>query len=156
MRIIHCVLLSCALVVTAGASQTTPHDMAPVKPLWSPVGPNLRPGAEIAVLQGDLSKPELFTFRLRMPKGYVVAPHFHGTDLHVTVISGQFSAGMGDTVDLARAPILRAGDFVTVAANQHHFDAARSAAEIQIYGEGPFSLTYINPDDDPQRKRPRQ
>jgi len=151
MRIVHCVLVF-GMLVAAAAAQSTRHDVAPVKPEWSPVGPNLLPGAEIAVLQGDLSKPELFTFRLRMPKGYVVAPHTHGTELHVTVISGEFSAGMGDTVDLARAPIMRSGDFVTVPANHHHFDAARSAAVIQIYGMGPFSLTYINPNDDPQRK----
>ena len=118
----------------------------------SGVGPNLLPGAEIAVMQGDPSTPELFTIRLRMPAGYVVAPHYHDTDLHVTVISGQFSAGMGDTVDLEAAPILRAGDFITVRANQHHFDAARSAAVVQIYGMGPFTLTYINPEDDPRRR----
>jgi quercetin dioxygenase-like cupin family protein len=152
VRIIHCVLVACILGGT-GAAQTTHHDMLPVRPQWSPVGPNLLPGAEIAVLQGDLSKADLFTFRLRMPKGYVVAPHYHGTDLHVTVVSGEFSAGMGDAVDLARAPILRPGDFVTVPANQHHFDAARSVAVVQIYGMGPFSLTYVNPKDDPQRKR---
>jgi quercetin dioxygenase-like cupin family protein len=155
MRIIQCILVLCALVGTS-AAQTPRHDMAPVKPAWNPVGPNLLPGAEIAVLQGDLAKPELFTIRLRMPKGYVVAPHYHGTDLHVTVISGAFSAGMGDSVDLAGAPILRSGDFVTVPANQHHFDAARSAAVVQFYGMGPFSLTYVNPNDDPQRKRTGQ
>ena len=83
----------------------------------------------------------------------MVAPHYHGTDLHVTVISGEFSAGMGDRVDLAKAPILHPGDFITVPTNQHHFDAARSAAVVQIYGLGPFSLTYVNPEDDPQRKR---
>jgi hypothetical protein len=49
--------------------------------------------------------------------------------------------------------VLKAGDFVTVPANHHHFDAARSAAIVQIYGMGPFSLTYVNPNDDPQRKR---
>ena len=152
MRSFCCVLVFCTLVGTVGA-QTPRHDMTPIKPEWSPVGPNLLPGAEIAVLQGDPAKSELFTFRLRMPKGYVVAPHYHGTDLHVTVISGEFSAGMGDTVDLAHSPILRPGDFVTVKANQHHFDAARSAAVVQIYGMGPFSLTYVNPNDDPQRKR---
>ncbi len=80
MRIIYGVLVFCVCVGT-GAAQTTQHDMAPVKPSWGPVGPNLLPGAEIAVLQGDVSKPELFTIRLRMPKGYVVAPHYHGTDL---------------------------------------------------------------------------
>ena len=154
MRIVYGVLVFCTLVTTAtGVAQTARHDVAPFKPAWSPVGPNLLPGAEIAVLQGDLSKPELFTFRLKMPKGYVVAPHTHGTDLHVTVIAGEFSAGTGDTIDLAGAPIMRPGDFVTVPANHHHFDAARSAAIVQIYGMGPFSLTYINPNDDPQRKR---
>jgi quercetin dioxygenase-like cupin family protein len=152
MRIIPGVLVLCACVGT-GAAQTTQHDMGPVKPAWGPVGPSLLPGAEIAVLQGDVSKPELFTIRLRMPKGYVVAPHYHGTDLHVTVVSGEFSAGMGDRIDLAGAPILRSGDFVTVPANQHHFDAARSASVVQFYGMGPFSLTYVNPNDDPQRKR---
>lgn len=140
-------------LLTPAAAQTPQHDMsAPVKPIWNPVGPNLLPGAEIAVLQGDPAQPTLFTIRLKMPKGYVVAPHYHGTDLHVTVISGQFSAGMGDRVDLAKAPVLRRGDFITVPANQHHFDAARSAAVVQIYGMGPFTLTYVNPEDDPQRK----
>jgi quercetin dioxygenase-like cupin family protein len=151
MRIIQCAIV-CSVLVATGSAQTL-HDMAPVKPVWAPVGPNLLPGAEIAVLQGDPSKPALFTIRLKMPKGYVVAPHSHGTDLHVTVVSGEFSAGAGDTVDLAAAPVLKAGDFVTVPANHHHFDAARSAAIVQIYGMGPFSLTYVNPNDDPQRKR---
>ena len=155
MRMILSALLFWTLVGTA-AAQTPRHDMAPARPEWSPVGPNLLPGAEIAVLQGDPSKADLFTFRLRLPKGYAVAPHYHGTDLHVTVISGEFSAGMGDAIDLTRAPILRAGDFLTVPANQHHFDAARSAAVIQIYGMGPFSLTYVNPRDAPQRDQPRR
>lgn len=120
------------------------------------MGPNLLPGAEIAVLQGDPAQPALFTLRLKMPQGYVVAPHHHSTDLHVTVISGEFSAGMGDRVDLVKAPILHVGDFITVPANQHHFDAARTAAVVQIYGMGPFTLTYVNPEDDPQRRpRPR-
>lgn len=152
MRSICSSLLLLALV-TSAAAQTPAHDMsAPVKPMWSPVGPNLARGAQIAVLQGDPAQSALFTIRLKMPKGYVVAPHFHGTDLHVTVISGEFSAGMGDRVDLAKAPILHPGDFITVPANQHHFDAARSRSVVQIYGMGPFSLTYVNPKDDPQQK----
>ena len=88
MRLFCGVLVLCALVGTVGA-QTPRHDMTPIQPEWSPVGPNLLPGAEIAVLQGDPAKSDL-------PKGYVVAPHYHGTDLHVTVPSGEFSAGMGD------------------------------------------------------------
>jgi quercetin dioxygenase-like cupin family protein len=153
MRFICGALLLVALA-TPNAAQAPRADMsAAVKPVWGPVGPNLLPGAEIAVLQGDPAQSALFTIRLKMPKGYVVAPHSHGTDLHVTVVAGEFSAGMGDRVDLASAPILHPGDFITVPANHHHFDAARSAAVVQIYGLGPFTLTYVNPQDDPQRKQ---
>ena len=155
MQTIRLALAAMMLTIAGAAAQSTTHTMDAVKPQWGPVGPNLLPGAEIAVLQGDPAKADLFTIRLKMPKGYVVSPHYHGTDLHVTVISGEFSAGMGDAVDLAHAPVLRSGDFVTVAANQHHYDAARSPAVVQIYGMGPFSLTYINPNDDPQRKTKR-
>ena len=141
------------VVLASAVAQAPRHDMSAVKPVWNPVGPNLLPGAEIAVLQGDLGQPGVFTIRLKMPKGYVVAPHYHGTDLHVTVISGEFSVAMGDRVDLSKAPILRPGDFITVPAQMHHFDAARSDTVVQIYGMGPFSLTYVNPEDDPQRKQ---
>jgi len=53
---------------------------AAVKPLWGPVGPNLLPGAEISVLQDDPAQSALFTVRLKMPKGYVVAPQPASTD----------------------------------------------------------------------------
>ena len=152
MRFGAAVGVACVLAAVGATAQAPAHDMKPVKLAWAPVGPNLLPGAQIAVLQGDVSRPELFTIRLKMPKGYVVKPHYHGTDLHVTVIEGTFSAGMGDAVELGSAPVLRAGDFVTVTAKQHHYDAARTDAVVQIYGMGPFSLTYINPKDDPQHK----
>ena len=64
MRTICCPLVFCALTGTV-AAQAPRHDRAPVKPEWTPVGPNLLPGAENAVLQGDRAKPELFTYRLR-------------------------------------------------------------------------------------------
>jgi hypothetical protein len=44
--------------VTTAAAQAAGRDMAAAaKPQWSPVGPNLGPGAETAVLQGDPSQP---------------------------------------------------------------------------------------------------
>ena len=44
-------------------------------------------GAQFTVLQGDPSAPGVYTVRLEMPPGYVIAPHTHPTDEHVTVMA---------------------------------------------------------------------
>ena len=61
----------------------------------------LPPGAEAAVLFGDPSKEGLFALRLKLPAGYRVPPHTHPVDEVVTVVSGTFSLGMGETADRA-------------------------------------------------------
>ena len=66
---------------------------------WGPAPAVFPPGAQLAVLEGDPSKSEEFTVRLRMPSGYKIPPHTHPTDEHVTVVSGQFKGGMGSTFD---------------------------------------------------------
>jgi quercetin dioxygenase-like cupin family protein len=53
----------------------------------------------MAVLQGNPGGTGLFTVRLRFPNGYRLAPHTHPTDENVTVISGTFLVGMGETAD---------------------------------------------------------
>src|SRR4051812_41620769 len=58
---------------------------------WGPAPPVLNKGAQAAVLSGDPSKTGPFVIRLKMPAGYRVAPHWHPTDEHVTVLSGTFS-----------------------------------------------------------------
>ena len=66
---------------------------------WGPAPPFFPAGAKFAVLQGDPSAAGEYTVRLRMPAGYVIAPHWHPTDEHVTVVSGTMLLGMGDQVD---------------------------------------------------------
>jgi hypothetical protein len=155
MRPVFSALFLFILAYPATAQKPDAAMLGPAKLVWGAVGPELPRGAEIAVLQGDPAKPALFTVRLKMPRGYVVLPHYHDTELHATVITGEFSTGMGDRVDLAKAAVLRRGDFITVGAKQHHFDAARTAVEVQIYGMGPMSITYVNPQDDPRRNPSR-
>jgi quercetin dioxygenase-like cupin family protein len=109
-------------------------------------------GAEMAVLQGDPgAEGDLFTVRLRFPDGYVLPPHWHPTDEHVTVVSGTFLVGLGDTFDeAALLPPLEAGDFLTAPANANHFATVIGVSEVQVHGVGPFVLTYVNPEDDPR------
>lgn len=43
---------------------------------WGPIA-SMAPGAMIAVIEGDLSKEVPFTFRLKLPGDYQIAPHIH-------------------------------------------------------------------------------
>lgn len=119
--------------------------------VWGPAPAVFVPGARMAVLQGDPSGTGLFTVRLEMPDGYRIAPHFHPTDESVTVISGTFLVGMGDSIDVAKALVLPAGGFVTPGANMHHWAIARGRTIVQVHAMGPFALTYVNAKDDPSR-----
>jgi quercetin dioxygenase-like cupin family protein len=109
-------------------------------------------GAEMAVLQGDPSVAgAVFTVRLRLPNGYILPPHRHPTDEMVTVISGKFLVGIGDTFDEeALLPPLRSGGFVTAPANVSHFATVKGRTVVQVHAIGPFQLTYVNPADDPR------
>lgn len=120
---------------------------------WGPAPPIFPAGAEFAVVQGDPSVPgEIFTVRLRFPNNYVLPPHWHPTDEHVTVLRGTFLVGIGETYDPATMEALKVDDFVTAPARVAHYAAARGITEVQVHAIGPFQLTYVNPADDPTRK----
>lgn len=120
--------------------------------VFRPAPDALPPGAEMAVLQGDPSVAgALFTIRLRLPDGYVLPPHWHPTDEHVTVIKGTFRVGLGDTFDRkAFLPALRAGGFISAPANANHFAQAKGRTIVQVHAVGPFAITYVHPEDDPR------
>ncbi|HEX6966075.1 MAG TPA: cupin domain-containing protein [Gemmatimonadaceae bacterium] len=120
------------------------------EPQWGPVPSALPAGAQIVVLQGNPFGNGVYTLRLKMPNGYTVPPHFHPTDEMVTVISGTLQIGMGDQIDKTTAKTLKAGGFATAAAGMHHYAVARGEAIVQVHGQGPFAITYVNAKDDPR------
>ena len=121
-------------------------------PTWGPAPAVFPAGARMEVLQGDPGQNALFTVRLEFPAGYRIPAHFHPTDEHITVISGTFLVGMGDTLDAAKTKALAAGGFVTAGANMNHYAIARGRTVVQVHAMGPFVLTYVNPKDDPRNK----
>jgi quercetin dioxygenase-like cupin family protein len=121
---------------------------------WGPAPPTLTAGARFAVLQGDPGKAGGYTIRLEFPDGYVIKPHYHPTDEHVTVISGVFLVGMGDTVNLSQTQPVPTGGFITAPAQAHHFAVARGKTVVQVHGQGPFAITYVKPTDDPRNAKP--
>jgi quercetin dioxygenase-like cupin family protein len=135
-----------------GDTAPTQHVMVSGKDVsWGDAPPNLPPGAKLAVIAGDPSKPQAYALRLQLPAGYKVAPHWHPTDENVTVLSGTIALGMGDTFDQAALKDLPTGGYAVVPAQSHHYVAAKTAVVLQVNGMGPFALNYVNPADDPSK-----
>src|SRR5262245_24277596 len=148
-----------AVVAVAGVAFTTPADtmeghtiVPPQEIKWGPAPAMLPPGAEAAVLFGDPSKEGLFVLRLKFPAGYRVAPHTHPVDEVITVISGTFHMGMGETADQGKAQPLPAGSFFAHPPGTAHYVSTNEETIVQISTNGPWGLTYINPADDPRQK----
>jgi quercetin dioxygenase-like cupin family protein len=138
-------------VSAAAAIGQSGHGSGPAPEVkWGPAPPFLSAGARFAVLQGDPSASGEYTVRLELPAGYVIKPHFHPTDENVTVLSGSFLVGMGDSVDAAQGMVLGAGGFITAPAQAHHFAEARRKTVVQVHGMGPFAITYVRASDDPR------
>jgi len=131
------------------------HDMGRDKEIqWGPAPPIFPAGAQFAVVQGDPSVAgQIFTVRLRFPNGYVLPPHRHPTDEHITVLRGTFLLGFGEDFSQDGLVPHPADGFVTAGANMAHFASARGVTEVQVHAIGPFQLTYVHPEDDPTQTK---
>lgn len=126
--------------------------LAPQEIKWSPGPASLPKGAEVAVLSGDPAKEGPFTMRLKFPKGFQIAPHNHPKPEVVTVISGAFRIGMGDTAEPAKAKALPPGGFFAFPAGMNHFAMADEETVVQLNSVGPWGVKYVNEKDDPRQK----
>jgi quercetin dioxygenase-like cupin family protein len=124
----------------------TPQDIK-----WSPGPPSLPAGAEVAVLYGDPTKEGLFAIRLKVPKGYRVAPHSHPRPEVATVLSGTVRLSMGETSN-AKTHEFPAGSFYATPAEMVHSFSANEETVVQINSTGPWGIKYVNPKDDPRQK----
>jgi len=139
-----------------GGKDKHAEDHVVVKPAdlkWGPAPPGLPPGAQVAVLSGDPGKTGMFVIRAKMPDGYTVPPHFHPTDENLTVLKGTLIVGKGAKLDVAHAESLPAGSFMRMPKEMRHFAQAKGETIIQVHGAGPFEVVYVNPSDDPRKKK---
>jgi len=143
-------LLLCGLLALAAPAQAQ-MNWADLN--WGPAPPVFPAGAEMAVLSGDPSKSGTFVIRVKMPAGYKIPAHHHPTDEYVTVISGDFSLGIGDKLDETKSAYLTVGGFAMAPAQMNHFAWTKSGAVVQISADGPFTMTYVNPADEPTHHR---
>jgi quercetin dioxygenase-like cupin family protein len=121
---------------------------------WEDGPPSLPPGAKIAVIEGDpKAANQLVTFRLKLPPGYKIPPHWHPADEHVTVVSGKLLMGMGDTFDASKLKPFPAGSFLVMPAKSTHFPTVKTETVIQVHAIGPWSIIYVNAADDPRQAK---
>ncbi len=151
-----CAIPVFAMLGTAVAQEPIAAPMhvlvSPMDVKWGAPPPVFEKGAKFAVLSGDPSKAGIFVARLKVPAGYKIAPHWHSSDEHVTVISGKFGLGMGEKFDKTTMKTLPTGSYAFLPAEMRHFVMAKTDSIIQVESMGPFTLTYVNPSDDPSKR----
>ena len=120
---------------------------------WAPGPPSLPPGAEFVLLEGNPAEAVPLTFRLKFPANYRIPPHWHSVIEHVTVLSGTLNVGMGEQATYTGGTALNAGSFAAMPAKMVHSAWAGSdGVTFQLHSVGPWSITYVNPAEDPRRK----
>ena len=147
-------IVACGTAAAQNAAVPAHTFVTPPEIKWGEPPPVFEKGMSFTVISGDPGKPGLYAVRAKMPAGYKIAPHWHPTDEHVTVLSGTLALGMGEKFDKAAMKSLPAGGYVLLPAEMRHFAMATTAVTIQVHGQGPFVLTYVNPADDPSKRAP--
>jgi uncharacterized RmlC-like cupin family protein len=147
------------LLLSFGAATALAQSGGMVAPMnadamkWTAAPAILPQGAQISVVSGDPSKDGLYVVRLKMPSNYKIPAHNHPTAEYVTVISGNFHLGMGDKLEETKGQELKAGGFAEAPARMNHYAWTTSETVVQVHGQGPFGMTYVNAADDPSKKQ---
>jgi quercetin dioxygenase-like cupin family protein len=148
--------LAVALGAGVGAAQTAgktaDKELSPDQVQWGKAPPGMPTSIQAAVLDGDPSQPGWFIVRLRLPDGAQIRPHWHSQDEHVTVLSGHFGVGMGETWSTDQMRDLPPSSYLSLPAGHRHFAVARGETIVEVSGMGPFDIHYINPKDDPRNQ----
>jgi hypothetical protein len=117
---------------------------------WGPVA-SMGEGAEIAFIEGDISREEPFTFRLRLQDGYEIRPHVHPEYERVTVLSGTLHFAHGEAFEPAVTRTLPVGSVAIMPPGEPMFGYAEGEVVIQLHGTGPWGIEYLDPADDPRQ-----
>jgi hypothetical protein len=156
------------LSVAAATSATPPGAVAPAGSMaqptflnagdlsWHDAPRSLPKGAEMTVLHGDPEKAGPFVVRFRTSGAYQIPPHFHSRAETLTVLTGRLYLGSGERFDAAKAHALEVGAFHYLPAKSPHFVFSKGPMVVELHGEGPFDIVYLNPDDDPRKGSRRE
>lgn len=149
--------LSAATAVTWPAALQAADSMAQATFLnttdlrWQSAPPSLPKGAEMTVLHGDPNQPGPFVVRFKTPGDYRIPPHYHSRAETLTILSGRLYLGGGAEFDPTKAHTMDVGAFHYLPARSPHFVFTKGPVVVELHGEGPFDIVYINAADDPRQ-----
>jgi quercetin dioxygenase-like cupin family protein len=130
----HAFLL--ALLLAATPIQVT-------TPTWIEAPPTMPKGTKMAILEGGPQQEGMFTIRLRIPAGSVVAPHTHPRPERVTVISGRVRVIFGKEAGETLGTVFTAGGFYVNPPDEPHSLVIEDESVLQLTCEGPWMLEYV-------------
>ncbi|HUU74324.1 MAG TPA: cupin domain-containing protein [Burkholderiales bacterium] len=102
------------------------------------------PGVKFVVLYGDPKKEGVYVVRAKFSPNTMSRPHWHPDARYVTVISGTWWGGTGDSFDPDLTVPIKAGGFAVHTAGEVHYDGAKDEeVVVQIIGVGPSGTTPV-------------
>jgi hypothetical protein len=137
----HRVAVTCLTLCLAGASLGEGEGLRALTPdeiRWSQRRQS--PDVFYAAIYGDPAEAGPYAFRVRAQAGHSLPPHTHPDERTVTVLSGTYWSGAGETFDESRLIAFPAGSFYVIPAGVPHFSAVLSGEVVfQEGGVGPSS-----------------
>ena len=131
--------LSAAALADDGLRGLLPQDIA-----W--VQRRASPDVFYAAIYGDPAKPGPYAFRVRAQAGHRLAPHTHPDERSVTVLSGTYWSGVGETFADDKLQAFPAGSFYVIPAGVPHYSAVlEGEVEFQEAGVGPSAHDPVTP-----------
>ncbi len=147
-------IASATLGAQSGELRMTPGEVKWPAPAAGGVGTSGVSGTQTVILKGDPAKPGLYTMLLRVGPDTKIEAHAHRDDRVATVISGTWYFGYGNKFSEAALKRLPAGSVYTEPPTANHFAMTRDeGVVIQITGYGPSATAYVDPANDPARRR---
>ena len=111
----------------------------------------LNNGVRMLPLYGEpATAGEVFAFRLEVHPGFDLAPHTHPVTEHMTVLSGRFFVGLGETMDKEAAKAYSPGSYIAIAAHEPAYMWVEEVTVVQVHGVGPFSTEFVGPPAHPR------
>ncbi len=147
------VALALGSVITAptwGAEYTS---VMPADIQWKDA-PSLGPGVKTAVIDGDPKSAGSFVMRIKLPPKAKLGVHTHPATENVTVLSGTLYFAAGDKFDPKKAKAYGPGGYFSIEQGKPMFAYTKDKETvIQLHGTGPWGISYLNPEDEPAKKK---
>jgi hypothetical protein len=158
--VISLLVVACAAQAAPGSPPAMPELRMTAGELKDPpidknqIGSSGLVGVHTKVLYGDPSKAGLYSILLYVPPNTTIQAHSHRDDRMATVVSGTWRFGYGDKFDASRLQELPPGSVYSEPKSHPHFaQTQKEAVVVHIVGYGPTDTAYVDPANDPSKKK---